>query len=503
MDFFKTETPKQRILHTLLPLLIYLLSVLVARLAGFTSFHVPWNAWQLLDGKLLLEKPLQSLILLHAQPPGLNLLSALTLQISTLLRIHAELVAYFLFVMLGCGASIYLFRLITRITGSYRLAVLSVLLFTLNPTSWLYGHQFFYPFILACLMILLATHMQKFLWEKGRDSNHGLLPITATIILIVNVRSLFHPVWGMGLFFLLAGLYALIHKENILHYLKSNWLMIILLLVGLLIWPLKNMFLFGQFTSTSWQGFNLSRGTEVTSAVIENYRREGVVPASIQSTLDQFQKKHNISEPNVLSQINKSTGGRNWNHYLYLDQNPELTRKAISYRLHNPLHWIKQTIFHYITWTRPSYINPYTGELFGPHTPLYDWFAGGIKNTLFFDLRPPLGKLIPSQIQWPHVIRLNKDVPFTVFGFLIFPFLLFFSLRLARKKWVSNKRRVAAYLTGLLYNVLWVLAIPCVTDGFEGNRMRYAIFPLLIILFVAILSTFTNAKTRGHQGHCL
>jgi len=499
MELRKTNFSNLRFLQILIPSAISLLSFLIAHIAGFDRIHIPLNAWQLLDKELLLTKPIQSLTLLHVQPPGLNATLAAILRISSFLGINPEAITYILFVILGTIASVYLYKTIIKFTNAHVFAALPVLIFTFNPASWVYGHRFFYPYILACLFIFLAYQIQK-VFLDGDKVHKPIILVTIMIIIISNFRSLYHPLWGISLFFLMAAMYTSIFRVKFRKFLQKEWVVILFLLLGLLLWPIKNKILFGQFTFSSWQGFNLSRGTDVTSEVIEDYRREGFVPDRIHTALDQFQIRHGISAPNVLSQIEKSTGGRNWNHYLFLDQNPTLTRQAILYRLQNPLHWIKQTIFHYLTWTMPSFINPYTGELYGPDTPLYRQYARGIRNIFFYDLRPPLGTLIPPGFRWPHVIRLNRDVPFTIFGLLCFPTLLSLSILMTKEKWHSGKKAEAAFLALILFNVSWALAIPCLTDGYEGNRMRYAIFPLLLmILYSALGSLCLRQKLGDHK----
>jgi hypothetical protein len=52
----------------------------------------------------------------------------------------------------------------------------------------------------------------------------------------------------------------------------------------------------------------------------------------------------------------------------------------------------------------------------------------------------------------------------------------------------------------MVYAVVWVLVVPCLTDGHEGNRMRFAVDPLIAILAVKMghdLMTRRAARRRA------
>lgn len=162
MELRKTNFSNLRFLQILIPSTISLLSFLIAHIAGFDRIHIPLNAWQLLDKELLLTKPIQSLTLLHVQPPGLNATLAAILRISSFLGINPEATTYILFVILGTIASVYLYKTIIKITNAHVFAALLVLIFSFNPASWVYGHRFFIlTYWLVCLSSLLIKYKPR------------------------------------------------------------------------------------------------------------------------------------------------------------------------------------------------------------------------------------------------------------------------------------------------------------------------------------------------------
>jgi hypothetical protein len=276
----------------------------------------------------------------------------------------------------------------------------------------------------------------------------------------------------------------------------------------LMIWPIKNLILFGQFTSTSWTGFNLSRGTTVPLQVIKAYQKDGTVPANILSETRKYEREHELEFPSPVSQIEKSTGGRNYNHYIFLIENPDLSRSAIIYRIVNPLHWVKRTLEHYLVWTQPShhfYLKPAVNP--AQDNQLYQFYNQVINRTIFFDLRPGIKSSVLGSIPLPHVFLMDEDLPFTLFGLVIFPLTIVFGGWKVYQYFKTGSIHKGQYLIVIIFITLWVLILPCLTDGFESNRMRFPILPFIIYIIILglkdiwdkILSYLHDNKPKTNQ----
>ena len=68
----------------------------------------------------------------------------------------------------------------------------------------------------------------------------------------------------------------------------------------------------------------------------------------------------------------------------------------------------------------------------------------------------------------------------------------------ARSFWRERSVEAAAALL-MWFCILWVLAIPCFTDGHEGNRMRFSVSALFTILTLKPLNDSWRAWRRRHD----
>jgi hypothetical protein len=474
------------------PILIFLFSMGISRWLGYEMYTIPWKNWQLLDRELLLSKPLESLFYLHSQPPLLNIFLALTLWISKWLPLSPEAIAHGFFISFGLGSVILFFGLIGKLTGNLAYAIIATILLVANPSTWYFQRQFYYPFLLFVFFIVLIHSLETYFRNTEEEAVPGLPIFLLMVFLITSVRSLYHPFWAVGLVSLVFLFHLWISEKRIRTLRASKKILYTAAILAVFIVPLKNKLVFDQFTTSSWTGFNLIRGTKQPRETLREFKERGVVPPPIEKALHDFETTYNLEEPNVLSQINKSTGGTNMNHYLLLEVNPVLTRRAVQYRLNNPLHWLKQTIYHYLTWSAPPFLNTYTYQLRGPSTPSYLGAASIYETIFYLDARPSLEKLMVRKVNWPSLLLLREEVAYPIFGIFYFPVLMVLSLITILRKFKQGDKKTTALMVVMIYNIIWALLVPILTDGFESNRMRYAVFPLLITLSMMVISHFSE-----------
>ena len=475
----------------LVPAGIYALAYVLCRLLGFDRFEIPWQFWQLLDQRLLGEAPLQSLYLLHAQPPVLNATLALLLKLGELTGIAPEVWARGLFAFLGLASSVLLFRVLIKVVDSWVLATVGLVVTLANPAYHVFQSLYFYPFILSLLLITLLFLSLRLL----ETANPWYLFASAILLgLVCNTRSLFHPLWAIMVYALLLALLYARHRGRKRLPLASILVSSGLLVALLALWPLKNYLLFGEYTFSTWEGYNLARGTGVESEVLEEYIRSGTVPAAIEEELAHFQRTHGFSGVGVLTEYETTAGGRNWNHYLLTAVNEPLHSQAIEARIQNPERWLRQIRKNYAAWTRASYVQPYLGTIRGPEDGEYIQYASLHRRLLFFDTRPWLEPYFPGFFEALRLKR--KPLPLTLFGLVLFPLLMVVSLSMAF--WRLRKRQYFGAASILIpwITVAWVLLIPCLTDGSEGNRMRFGVTAYLVVLAAIVLKELAQFINR-------
>jgi len=451
----------------------YGLSTAAAAAVGF-RFWVPWVVYQLLDAAELRRAPLTSLLALHAQPPALNALLAAALHLGGFLGCGPEPVLAVLFFLLGGAVAVLLAELVHALTGSFWLALAAVLLAVADPALHVYRTVFFYELPLAALLLTALAAAWRFL-NRGGEASLLLFVLAAGGMCLL--RSLYHPVWAVAMFALLVyGRTRLAPGTPR----RAVWLRsaaVLVVLVG--VWPLKNALLFGSPVMTSWQGYNLARGTGAQSPALWSYLETGTVPVALQQQWRQSAPTFLRDMP-VLVAPEKSDGGRNWNHYIFLLTNRELERDALHWRREHPGAWLRQSLAFYLLWGRASYLDSYWEAARGPDNPLYRGYARWHERLLFPDLRGVIVRLTPTAPLHGDTTVWGGPAPYTLFALLGLPILLIVLAVLLPRRLRTDPAAWVALLAAI--TLLWVLIVPCLTDGLEGNRMRYPVSPCVLLL---------------------
>lgn len=457
-----------------IPLLLYGIEKLACHAASI-SMDIPWGFFQLLDRQELLSHPFWSLFFLHSQPPLLNGLLALILNLSVLTGVTPSFWANILYTLIGAAISCGLFRLTLKLTASIGWAVLATILLLADPGTHLFQHQYFYPFILQVLLIGMALFSLRFL-KQGRVYDFMMTIILIT--LICNTGSLYHPLWGI----LMAGMLVAANRIN-----KGRtmppwvlWTGLATLVIGLTVWPLKNLAVFNQFTFSTWKGVNLARGTDCMKKLADGKWR-----LDSQDGINQLQSRFTKAPLNVVASPEKSDGSLNWNQYGFVVINPMLSSDALRWRLDHPGAWAKMAATHYAIWTSPSYADSYLGGVRVPGNEEYRNYARFHLAIFHPDLRPMAERL--SKCKLFGISRFTGEpIPLTLLGLVIFPLIMIGTWATNWKPAFRDANATAIVCLLMSFCILWVLAIPCLTDGHEGNRMRFAVDPFIVALGIKL-----------------
>jgi VWFA-related protein len=474
----------------------YLISAAAAAVVGF-RFWVPWVVYQLLDAAELRHAPVGSLLALHAQPPVLNALLAAALRLGALLGCGPESILSGLFFLLGGAVVVLLAELVRALTGSFWLAMAAVLLTVADPALHVYRTVFFYELPLAALLLAGLAAAWRFL--EGGGEKHLLLFVLAIGGMCLT-RSLYHPLWAAGMLCLLVVGRARLAPGRLP---RGAWLRGAALLVFLLgVWPLKNALLFGLPAMSSWEGYNLSRGTPVQNPALWSYLETGTVPEALRQEWRERQRGAPafLRDAPVLTAPEKSDGGRNWNHYAFLLTDRELARDALRWRREHPGAWLRQSLANYLLWGRASYLDSYWEVARGPDDPLYKRYARWHERLLFPDLRAVVVRLSPAAAVHGDTVVWGGPAAYTLFTLVGLPVLLIaLAVLLPRRLRRVSTGDPAAWVALLAAcALLWVLIVPCLTDGTEGNRMRYPVSPCVLLLTAWTGATvLRSSRSRG------
>ncbi len=479
----------------------YLAAAAAAAAVGF-RFVVPWIIVQLLDPRELRRAPFESLLALHAQPPLLNAALAAALRLGAALGCTPEALLAVLFFALGGLVVVLLGQLTARLTGSSWLALGAVLLTVADPGLHFYRSVFFYELPLAALLLAGLAAAYRFLASGGE---RHLLLLALALGGMALLRSLYHPLWAAAIFAVavLGRLRLAADRPRAAAVVRPAALLAVLLAL----WPLKNALLFGAPVASSWIGYNLSRGTPVQQPELQAFLQTGAVDDRLRQEWQRAAPAFLRDAP-VLAAPARIGGVRNWNHYVFLLTYRQLERDALAWRRGHPGEWLRQSLANYLLWGRPSYIDSYWSRPRGPDSALYRAYAAWHQRLLFPDLRALVVRWSPGAAVHQATVVWSGPAPYTLFTVAGLPLLLLaLALLLPRPLGQRPGSRPengpgsgpAAWVALLAaLTLLWVLLVPCLTDGTEGNRMRYPASPCVLLL-TAWAGAAARQRVRAHR----
>lgn len=292
--------------------LAFVASRVLYSLIGVTFNAAPLRFYaQYVDPELLRTDLWQSLFYLKEQPPGYNLFLGSVLQ---LFPGDSEAAFHAAYVVFGFAMGTALLALLMRLGVRPAIALVTALVFTMNPVAILYENWLFYGYPLSALFVLAAWLLHRYI-THGRALDgcafFGCLAALSTI------RTVYHPAW----FALTVALLMLARPDW--RGRTARYAALPATLLGSIY--LKHFLLFGGFVigGEVFQSLNLAHmaTASLPAGAREELERTGRIssvlrmdyyanPEAAYSNLVPAPKKTGIA---VLDEPIKSTGGANWN----------------------------------------------------------------------------------------------------------------------------------------------------------------------------------------------
>lgn len=238
----------------ILSLALFACGVAAAKWRG-VMMTIPSNLMWYLEPHWLTTRLGESLLYLHAQPPLLNLWLGLAfkLEAATGWSVFSILLAFNLAIGASCVVA-YCVLAVRLLRARIRIAA-ALVLFLANP--FFYHTIFDYRYAIHEVFFLLWIAGFAQMWLASGRVRY-LLAAGLMTCGLVYLRSLFHFAWAIGLIVMLAMMVKSPGRAESVR----RWAAVAGLTLILLAWPIKNYYLFGLFTYSSWQGYNISQGME-------------------------------------------------------------------------------------------------------------------------------------------------------------------------------------------------------------------------------------------------
>ena len=219
---------------------------LVVTGVGFDTGYLDYG-WQLVPWDVLTSNPWTSVWYLHVQPPGWNLFLGVPSWLSPLSdRVTVQLL------MLAVGLAVV--ALAARLAGQLGLgrrgSVIVALVATLHPEVLKGVFEPNYELAVAAFLLAVVVAVGR---TGSAVAGRSFVALSAILTTLVMTRSLYHPILLL-LILLPIGIWARERLDR-----RSVVVAVLLPLVVVGGWTLKNQALFGQTSLSSWFGMNLQR----------------------------------------------------------------------------------------------------------------------------------------------------------------------------------------------------------------------------------------------------
>jgi hypothetical protein len=442
--------------------------------------------FQHLDPALLRTRLLESLWYLHSQPPLFNAYLGLGLKLFPQRFALAFQVSYLL---MGLALYFSLFALMRRVGISRGLALLLSTWFLASPSFILYEHWLFYTLPVALLVTLSALLLSEVVTREGRRALHAFF---WTLLLLCALRSLYH------LAYFLAALGALLLlKRHLWQRVALAALLPLLLLTGLYV---KNLVLFGQFSTSSWLGMNLTGVTlralsqEEVDRLVDEGKLSPVARVHRYSPFEDYPEEYLRVPPRfagipALANRTKANGIQNYNHYGMLTLSQAYLKDDLWIARHRPgallIGWTNAWLSHLRASSDYVLLERNLEKIPWP-LRIYDYLCyGKIPNYEAHFGRFP--------------IYFSSFRPPRLYLFLILglPWLWWRGLTLARKG--DPRLTLTSPQRQLLYwacaNILYVALVANFVEVGENHRFRFNTDPLTVMLLGLVLQAWWASRT--------
>lgn len=397
---------------------------------------------QYLDPILLKNNLFESIFYLHSQPPLFNFLIGFS---EIIIPSFADVFWWGLFLWVGLATAIIIFRIMMELKLNRIIALLLTSVYMVSPSTLLYESLFFYTHIIIFLITCAAYFLIKYYNERKKV----YLTVHFSLLALCSlITGFFHLIWFLVIVILLTWFFSG-NRRIILHSALLPFLVVLSLY-------LKNLFVFDNFTASSWFGMNLSRITVHQLPIEKRKELAGKGDLSDYALMPPFppftelENYGKLKQPNtginVLDQIKKNSGRTNFNNLVYLEVSRTSFKDALNILVNYPEYYFSGVIKSFKIYFDP----PSDYKLLNNNGTRINSYIKGF-NAFVYGYAPR------SSIALLPVI--------------VFPILIIFGLgKIFNRKTQPLKRLIISFL---IINILFVMVTGNFFEFGENNRFRY------------------------------
>jgi hypothetical protein len=370
----------------------------------------------------LYTAPLETLWNLHIQPPALDALRAVLVQLwpstDPLVAVsHVDLLLYWVWSLLYGILGSLIFIWLQALTNNY-VGIVAVMVVLLHPAS-----IFFTTLLDATLLsTLLVTLMYYSLGKVRWNDKKSFMAISFVVLAILFTRAIFQ--WPFIFLFAVSLIMVGMQRRRVMAFMAITFAVFGLYL-------LKQQIKFGISSTSSFTGYNLTR------SVGGDFDYVGYLDSTADVSIDR-------ELPVVLSRTTKSNGATNLNHISYLALNQELINDYLEYMRSAPIGLLAVNYLENLEeYLRPS--SDYTRHV------------------------------IVDRLPWRTAYEIVFSSPILVILFVIA------GLNALRKAVAT--RQLIRY-TGLALPAAYIFAVSVLAERGENMRFKYFIEPVIIVFII-------------------
>ncbi|MBC7866666.1 MAG: glycosyltransferase family 39 protein, partial [Gloeobacteraceae cyanobacterium ES-bin-316] len=337
-------------------ILILLAAFAISRiLLMFFNINMDYDSinvyWQYLSMESLQHNLLKGVWYNHTQPPIFNLFLGLIVKLS---GSYAGFVFSVVFKVITIVNVILLYNSSKILVGSSRIPLVLSLIYLLSPATMILENELFYTTFITmllliscnCLLRFTKTHSLKYVWG-----------FFLSLSVVCLTRSMYNIMW-----------LVVIAIAVIFYFRKTAPAQLVVIASCCILltssWYIKNYFIFGKFTTSTWLGMNLARNVFHDFTQLDSSKIESIEPFSKISSYQPFlsgslEKKYaGLNDIELLNEF-KNGGHINENHINYIEVSEKYGEVSKKYIVRNPVSYFKNVLQSCVIFFVPATHYPY------------------------------------------------------------------------------------------------------------------------------------------------